>query len=214
MTRITALLLPLLSLVLLAPPAFCQQADSYQDFHLQAPGFDPSEVNCAVQPTNQYYNPVQQPQSQQFNQMVSPTQVPQDYQSAGLWQGQQQPQQNYAMQGQNSSAYQQQEMALQQTEMAQQLEEVKQSRESGESFRMGSEFNDKGASEIGSGAKKIKGKGIAGSMGRIVKNGMRYATPAAGTVASVYILRAAFGGGMVAMPLPMGGGGMMIVPGR
>ncbi|MDZ4837238.1 MAG: hypothetical protein SGJ27_25925 [Candidatus Melainabacteria bacterium] len=210
MTKIASLAMLLLSLVLFAPPAFCQEAGSYSDYHLQAPGFDQSQVNCAAQPVNQYYNPVQQQQG--FNQIVSPTQVPQDYQYGGQAYDGGMQQQNFGYQnmpGQNASAYQQQEMALQQTQMAQQLEEVKTSKESQEGFRMSSEFNDKAMNDSNTGAKKIKAKGLGSSMGRLVKGSLRMATPAAGTVASVYLLRAAFGNSMMVMPM---GGGMMIAP--
>jgi len=64
MIRIASVTLLLLSLTLFASPAFCQESGSYQDYLLQAPGFDQSEVNCAVQPANQYYNPAQQPMQQ------------------------------------------------------------------------------------------------------------------------------------------------------
>src|SRR5688572_10692204 len=133
MIRIASATLLLLSLTLFASPAFCQEAGSYQDYLLQAPGFDQGDVNCAVQPANQYYNPVQQQQQQQqFNQIVSPTQVPQDYSqgydnTAG---GSQQNFGNQSMPGQKPSAYQQQEMALQQSQMAQQLEDIKNQKQS------------------------------------------------------------------------------------
>lgn len=221
MIRIASLTLLLLSLTLFASPAFCKDA-GYQDYLLQVPGFNEGEVNCAAQPANQYYNPAEQQQQSQYNQIVSPTQVPQygaqGYDSMGGSQ-----QQNFGMQqqsfgtqsfepmpGQKLSAYQQQEMALHQSQMTEQLEDANNQKQLEESFRMSGEFNDK-SSDPSSG-KKNKAKGVGSSMGRMLKGGLRYATPAAGTVASVFLLRAAFGGSMVAMP--MMGGGMMIAPGH
>ena len=94
--------------------------------------------------------------------------------------------------------------------MAEQVEDAHNQKQLEQSFRMSGEFNDKSSND--SGTKKNKAKGIGSSMGRLVKGGLRYATPAAGMVGSVYLMRAAFGGSMVAMP--MMGGGMMIAPGR
>lgn len=215
MIRIAFASLLLLALTLFGSPAFCQEVGSYQDYLL--PGFDHGEFAGAPQTANQY-NPnsmQQQVQPQfnqqtqpQFNQIVSPTQVPQDYQSAGQFD----PQQNYGTPkvSERKSAYEQQEMALQQSEMAQQLEDAKNQQQAEESFRMSSEFNDKSLNDPNTATKKNKAKGVASSMGRMVKGGLRYATPLGGAVASVYLMRAAFGNSMMAMP--MMGGGMMIVP--
>lgn len=209
----SATLLILLSLTLSASPAFCKDKGSYQNYLLEAPGLNDGDVNCAAQPANQYYNPVQQQQQPQFNQMVSPTQVPQyegqGYDNSGMG-GTQQQSFGQSMPDQKLSAYQQQEMALHQSQMAEQLEDANSQKQLEQSFRMSGEFNDKSSNDTGS--KKNKAKGIGSSMGRLVKGGLRYATPAAGMVGSVYLMRAAFGGSMVAMP--MMGGGMMIAPGR
>lgn len=210
MKRIASATLLLLCLTLFASPAFCKDK-GYQDYLLQAPEFSEGQVNCAAQPANQYYNPVQQ-QQPQFNQMVSPTQVPQSdgqYYNSGM-DGMQQQSFGQSMPDQKLSAYQQQEMALHQSQMNEQMEDAKNQKQLEQSFRMSGEFNDK--SNDSSSGKKIKAKGVASSMGRMVKGGLRYATPAAGMVGSVFLMRAAFGGSMVAMP--MMGGGMMIAPGR
>lgn len=200
----------LLCLALMAPPAFCQEG-SYQNYLVPMPTAD--ELNVSAQPANQYYNPVQQ--QGQFNQMVMPTQVP--YAQGGQYAGQpmgndfgyqQQTYVNQTQTPQGMSAYQQQEAAIAQAQMAQQLEEARHSKESEQSFRMSGEVNDK-VNDSYDPNKKSKGKSVANGMGRIVKGATRFATPIAGTVGSFYLLRAAFGNNMMAMPVP---GGMMLAP--
>lgn len=195
-----------LCLAVAATPAFAQDG-SYQNYLVPVPSAD--DLNCAAQPSNQYYNPAQQ--QGQFNQMVSPTQVPygnpgQAFDQSGMQQ-QQFISQTQVPQG--MSPYQQQEAALEQSQMAQQMDDRKQSEET---FRGSSQFNDKQKGSNWDHNKSNKGKAVASGLGRLVKGSMRYAAPAAGTVGSIYLLRAAFGGnGMMMMPM---GGGMMVVPGR
>jgi hypothetical protein len=197
-----------LCLALAASPAYCQENGGYQNYLVPVPTVD--DLNCAAQPANQYYNPVQQ---QQFNQFNSPAQVPyaQDNQYGQAF-GQNGGQQHTLVsQTQSPSPYQQQEAALEQAQMAQQMEDVKQRKEVDDSFHMSSEFNDKQSKHdsVYDSSKKNKAKTVASGLGRLVKGSMRYAAPAAGTVGSVFLLRAAFGGNMMVMPM---GGGMMMVP--
>jgi hypothetical protein len=195
-----------LCLALAVTPAFAQDG-SYQNYLVPVPTAE--ELNCAAQPTNQYYNPAQQ--QPQFNQMVSQAQVPwgspgQAFDQSGMQQ------QQFVSQTQVPQAmtpYQQQEAAIAQAQMAQQLDDRKQV---DEAFQMSSQFNEKKKDSNWDHNKPSKGKAVANGLGRLVKGSMRYAVPAAGTVGSVYLLRAAFGGnGMMMMPM---GGGMMVVPGR
>jgi len=231
MKRFAAIAMFTLCLALAAPPAFCQDYGSYYNSGYQMQGqvpgmMNPNDYNCAAQPANQYYNPMGQDQQfapvqqqqydpmqqqqqfgqPQFNQMVTPTQVPY-----------QQNNQNYQQYNNNAmSPYQQQEQALEQSQMAQQMEEVKQRKEVDDSYHVTSEFNDHSGgaaindSNRGPGKTKAATKAVAGGVGKLMKGSMRYVGPAAGTVGSFFLLRAAFGGGNGMMVMPMGGGMMMM----
>ncbi len=205
MRKFVPALFATLCLALAVSPAYAQDG-SYQNYLVPVPTAE--DLNCAAQPANQYYNPAQQ--QPQFNQMVSPAQVPwgnpgQAFDQSGM----QQQFVNQTQVPQGMTPYQQQEAALEQAQMAQQMDDRKQA---DETFRMSSQFNEKKKDSNWDHNKPNKGKSVASGLGRLVKGSMRYAVPAAGTVGSVYLLRAAFGGnGMMMMPM---GGGMMVVPGR
>lgn len=113
---------------------------------------------------------------------------------------------------QGMSAYEKQELALQESKMMQQLEDLKQRKESDQGYKLSGELDesfdeDNGSDSSGNGGAKVRG--MFGKMGRMVKTSMRYAGPAAGTVGSYFLLRAAFQNSSMMIPA----GSTIIVPG-
>jgi hypothetical protein len=231
-------LIAIVSLATSCAPAMCQDFGGCQPqvpglvMPFGAPAGQPAVMQpqftamqpqfAAMQPQFNGMQPQFNQAAPQFNQMIMPAQVPFGTAPGApanqtphdpYFNTQVQEQQSYATAGslQPLSPYQQQEMALEQAQMAQQLEDLKQRHELDESFRNQGEFNDNGKfSDDPAPAKKSKVKGVANSLGKLVKESAKYAAPVGGAVGSFFILRAALGSNPV-MVMPAGGG-MMFAP--
>ena len=148
----------------------------------------PLPVGMPYQPPIQQRQPIPAVQSMQ---PMQPMQPQQPFTQA--------PDSSYSQNASNLSPYEQQELALKEAKMVRELESMEKSREMSESFRQ-SDSPDNSLMERGyvqessyNGGKTGGIRKIFGGVGNAFKSGARVAAPAAASVGTFFIMRAALG---------------------